>query len=135
MLEPVFDRHFSEQSFGFRPGRSAHRAVRRARRDIAKGFAWAVDLDLDRFFDRVNHDALMARVARRVQDKRVLRLVRRYLDAGVMADRPSRGRRPACRVMKESVLRVDPEVVLSFAPPVTESHVAANRGDGVACER
>jgi RNA-directed DNA polymerase len=86
VLTPVFDPHFSDRSFGFRPGRSAHQAVERARRDVADGFGWAVDLDLDRFFDRVNHDALMARVAGRVHDKRVLRLVRRYLEAGVMAD-------------------------------------------------
>jgi RNA-directed DNA polymerase len=86
LLTPLFDPHFSERSFGFRPGRSAHQAVERARRDVAEGFAWAVWLDLDRFFDRVQHDALMAKVAGRVHDKRVLRLIRRYLDAGVMAD-------------------------------------------------
>ncbi|HEY2945068.1 MAG TPA: group II intron reverse transcriptase/maturase [Vicinamibacteria bacterium] len=86
VLTPVFDPHFSGRSFGFRPGRSAHQTVKRAQRDIAEGFEWAVDLDLDRFFDRVQHDALMARVARRVHDKQVLRLIRRYLDAGVMAD-------------------------------------------------
>lgn len=85
VLTPVFDPGFSERSFGFRPGRSAHQAVERARRDIADGFEWAADLDLDRFFDRVQHDALMARVAKRVQDKQVLRLIRRYLEAGVMA--------------------------------------------------
>jgi RNA-directed DNA polymerase len=86
VLSPIFDPRFSERSFGFRPERSAHQAVERARRDVAEGSDWAVDLDLDRFFDRVQHDALMARVARRVDDKRVLRLIRRYLVAGVMAD-------------------------------------------------
>lgn len=86
VLSPVFDPRFSAWSFGFRPGRSAHQAVQAARRHVADGGEWVVDLDLDAFFDRVQHDALMARVARRVHDTRVLRLVRRYLNAGVLAD-------------------------------------------------
>ncbi len=84
VLHPLFDPHFSEDSYGFRPGRSAHQAIARAREHIRAGHRWVVDLDLEKFFDRVHHDVLMARVARRVKDKRVLRLIRRYLTAGVM---------------------------------------------------
>ena len=84
VLTPIFDPYFHPHSFGFRPGRSQHQAVERARQLIADDAAWCVDFDLDSFFDRVQHDALMARVARRVHDKRVLRLIRRYLEAGVM---------------------------------------------------
>lgn len=85
VLQPIFDPTFSDGSFGFRPRRSAHDAVRRARSHIAAGHRWVVDLDLEKFFDRVNHDVLMARVARRVKDKRVLLLIRRYLQAGMMS--------------------------------------------------
>jgi len=84
VLTPIFDPTFSDGSFGFRPGRSTHGAVLRAREHIAAGFDVCVDLDLEKFFDRVNHDVLMARVARRVKDKRVLLLIRRFLQAGVM---------------------------------------------------
>jgi RNA-directed DNA polymerase len=84
VLTPIFDPTFSESSFGFRPGRSAHDAVRQARGHIASGHRWVVDLDLEKFFDRVNHDVLMTRVARRVKDKSVLRLIRRYLQTGLM---------------------------------------------------
>jgi group II intron reverse transcriptase/maturase len=86
VLSPIFEPTFSDRSFGFRPGRSAHQAVNAARRAIEAGQTWVVDVDLDRFFDRVQHDALMARVARRVGDRRMLRLIRRYLDAGVMVE-------------------------------------------------
>jgi RNA-directed DNA polymerase len=84
VLQPIFDPTFSDASFGFRPGRSAQHAVLRAREHIAAGHRWVVDLDLAKFFDRVNHDVLMSRVARRVKDKRVLLLIRRYLQAGIM---------------------------------------------------
>jgi len=83
-LHPIFDPGFSDASFGFRPGRSTHQAVRRARRHMSAGHRWVVDMDLEKFFDRVNHDILMSRIARKVQDKRVLRLVRRFLQAGVL---------------------------------------------------
>jgi group II intron reverse transcriptase/maturase len=86
VLTPIFDPQFSEASYGFRPGRRAHDAVRKARQYVEEGYEWAVDLDIEKFFDRVNHDILMARVARKVTDKRVLTIIRRYLAAGVMVN-------------------------------------------------
>jgi RNA-directed DNA polymerase len=84
VLQPVFDPTFSDSSFGFRPGRSAHQALDRAKAHIAAGHRWVVDMDLEKFFDRVNHDVLMSRLARRIEDKRILKLIRRYLQAGMM---------------------------------------------------
>jgi len=85
-ITPVFDPHFSGSSFGFRPGRGCHDAVRAAQGHVEAGYRFVVDIDLEKFFDRVNHDVLMARVARRVGDKRLLRLIRRYLEAGIMIE-------------------------------------------------
>jgi len=84
VLEPIFEPTFSQSSYGFRPGRSAHQAVALAQTYIAEGHLWVVDLDLEQFFDRVNHDILMGRVATKVSDKRVLGLIRRYLQVGVL---------------------------------------------------
>ena len=84
VLQPIFEPHFSEGSYGFRPKRNAQQAVQAARAFIAQGKRWVVDIDLEKFFDRVNHDMLMSRVARRVRDERVLKLIRRCLEAGLM---------------------------------------------------
>jgi group II intron reverse transcriptase/maturase len=84
VLQPIFEPEFSPHSYGFRPGRRAHDAVRRAQRYIQDGRRWVVDVDLERFFDRVNHDVLVGKLAKRIADKRVLRLIRRYLGAGLM---------------------------------------------------
>jgi len=84
VLTPMFEEVFSPHSYGFRPGRSAHQAVQKSQEYIREGYDWVVDIDLEKFFDRVNHDMLMARVVRVVKDKRVLRLIRAYLNSGVM---------------------------------------------------
>jgi len=84
VLQEEWDPGFSDASYGFRPGRSAHQAVRRAQEHIGAGFDFVVDLDLEKFFDRVNHDILMGLVAKRVADKRLLRLIRGFLTAGVL---------------------------------------------------
>ena len=92
VLQPRFDPTFSEHSYGFRPGRSAHDAVLAAQRYVQEGRRWVVDVDLEKFFDRVNHDVLMGRLVRRISDTRLLRLIRRYLNAGMMADGVGRER-------------------------------------------
>ena len=84
VLQKQWDPTFSEHSYGFRPRRSAQQAVAQAQKYIAEGFTWCVDLDLEKFFDRVNHDKLMGRIAQRVEDKRLLKLIRAFLNAGVM---------------------------------------------------
>jgi RNA-directed DNA polymerase len=87
VLEPILDPTFSNSSYGFRPGRSAHMALEQARKYVCQeGRAFVVDLDLEKFFDRVNHDILMSRIARRIGDKRLLRVIRRFLQAGMMQD-------------------------------------------------
>jgi len=86
VLTPVFDPHFSESSFGFRPNRSAHQAVHKVLKDIGEGYRYVVDIDLEKFFDTVDHDVLMSRVSRRVKDKGLLRLIRRYLRCGVVVN-------------------------------------------------
>jgi RNA-directed DNA polymerase len=86
VLSPQWDATFSDSSFGFRPFRSAHDAVAKVQSYLEEGYAWVVDMDLEKFFDRVNHDVLMSRVARRVKDKRLLKLVRAFLNSGVMID-------------------------------------------------
>jgi RNA-directed DNA polymerase len=91
VLTTIFDPTFSKYSYGSGPRVAPHQAVRQARGYVAEGYEWAVALDLDKFFDRVSHDKLMARVARRVHDRRLLRLIRRYLEAGIMVDGVKQG--------------------------------------------
>jgi group II intron reverse transcriptase/maturase len=86
VLQPLFEPTFSEASYGFRPGRNAHQALRQARAYVAQGKRWVVDVDLEKFFDRVNHDLLMSKLAMKIGDARVLALIRRYLEAGMMTD-------------------------------------------------
>ena len=84
VLQRWWDSTFSDHSYGFRPGRSAHQAVAQAQQYIAAGYGWVIDLDLEKFFDRVNHDKLMGQIAKRIEDKRLLKLIRAFLNAGVM---------------------------------------------------
>ena len=84
VLSAIFDPYFSPSSYGFRPGKSAHQAVSAAKGHVEAGYRWVVDMDMEKFFDRVNHDVLMSRVARCVKDKRVLKLIRAFLEAGIM---------------------------------------------------
>ena len=84
VMSPVWEPDFSDHSYGFRPGRGAHEAVEAARAHVEAGHRWVVDLDWEKFFDRVNHDVLMARVGRKIDDQRVLGLIRRYLQSGIM---------------------------------------------------
>ena len=86
VLQPLVDPTFSEHSYGFRPGRSAHDALGAMRGHVLNGKTWVVDVDIEKFFDRVNHDVLMGRLARRIDDRRVLRLIRAYLNAGILAE-------------------------------------------------
>jgi len=85
-LNQIYDKEFSEYSYGFRPGKSAHQAVRQAERYINEGNKFVVEIDLEKFFDKVNHDRLMQQLSRRIEDKRLLKLIRRYLTKGIMAE-------------------------------------------------
>jgi RNA-directed DNA polymerase len=89
VLQPIFEPTFSPSSYGFRPGRNAGQAVTAAAQYVAEGRRWVVDIDLEKFFDRVNHDLLMARLARRITDRRILKLIRRFLEVGLMEDGPA----------------------------------------------
>jgi RNA-directed DNA polymerase len=84
ILTPIYDPAFSEHSYGFRPRRRAHDAVRKARTFIEEGYRWVIDMDLEKFFDKVNHDMLMGLLAKRVKDKTILKLIRKYLESGIM---------------------------------------------------
>jgi group II intron reverse transcriptase/maturase len=86
VLSPIFEADFSESSYGFRPGRNAHQALKAAKRYVAEGRRFVVDMDVEKFFDRVNHDLLMEKLSKRIGDERVLRIIRRYLEAGMMAE-------------------------------------------------
>jgi group II intron reverse transcriptase/maturase len=86
VLDPMYDPTFSVHSYGFRPRRRAHQAVMQAKRYVAEGHEWVVDMDLEKFFDRANHDILMGKLAKRIGDKRILRVIRRYLQAGIMVN-------------------------------------------------
>jgi RNA-directed DNA polymerase len=86
VLQGYLDKTFSDHSYGFRPGRSAHQAISRGQRYVEQGYRWIVDIDLEKFFDRVNHDKLMGNLAKRIHDKRLLKIIRAFLNAGVMED-------------------------------------------------
>ena len=86
VLQEYWDKTFSDHSYGFRPGRSAHQAISRGQQQVDQGYRWIVDIDLEKFFDRVNHDKLMGNLAKRIHDKRLLKIIRAFLNAGVMAD-------------------------------------------------
>jgi RNA-directed DNA polymerase len=93
VLSPIFETVFSDSSYGFRPGRSAHDAIHKASDYVKEGFVYVVDMDLEKFFDRVNHDILMSRVARHIKDKRLLKLIRAFLSAGMLANGVVQSRR------------------------------------------
>lgn len=86
VLSPIFEQYFSNSSYGFRPRRSAHQAIKQAQEYVQEGRSWLVDIDLEKFFDNVNHDILMSRIMRKLSDKRVLRIIRRFLQAGALVD-------------------------------------------------
>jgi len=144
VLQRRWDRTFSDRSYGFRPGRSAHQAVAQAQQYIADGYGWCVDFDLEKFFDRVNHDKLMGQVAKRVEDKRLRKLIRAFLNAGVMENglvgpsvegTPQGG--PLSPLLRNLVLdeldrELERRAIVSFAMRMTviSMFVASGRGNG-----
>lgn len=135
VLQAQFDPSFSQHSHGFRPGRRAHDAVREAQRYVQEGRRWVVDVDLEKFFDRVNHDVLMGKLAKRIGDRLVLRLIRRYLVAGILANGVVMERHegtpqggpitPPTQVQNSNGAAVFPESLCERALPTD----AGNRGD------
>jgi RNA-directed DNA polymerase len=127
VLQPIFEPTFSEASYGFRPGRNAHQALRQARQYVAQGKRWVVDMDLEKFFDRVNHDLLMSKLAVKIDDARALKLIRRYLEAGMRrtgwCSRARRARRKAGRCRRCCPTSCSPRWTGNWNDGVTPSAV------------
>lgn len=125
-LTPIFDPLFSDYSYCFRPGKSTHQAIEMARAHVAAGYRWCAELDLEKFFDRVNHDILMACIERRVQDKCVLRLIRRHLEAGIMSGgvvSPRQEGTPAARFRRCCRISCSTNLTESWSGGVIASYV------------
>ncbi|CAA7624359.1 reverse transcriptase domain-containing protein [Magnetospirillum sp. SS-4] len=126
VLEPLIDPTMSASSFGFRPGKNAHQAISQGQRHVVEGYGIVVDIDLEKFFDRGNHDILMARLARRIGDKRLLRIIRRFLQAGISSSRRPKWRACTMRTNSQQLNEsgpLPPETAirsLTASPPWTD---------------